>query len=1154
MGPPSTSDVERNAWIRQQEVVAELGQRALESADIDELLHDAAARVADALNAEYAAVLDLRPDADEAVLRAGVGWPAELVRSATVPVDRGSMAGWALTAREAVVAADLRSEERFSRSELLAGQDAVSGIAAAVGSEGDPWGVLSVHATEQQLFTDHDAAFVENVAGLLASAVRTRRERSDPEEIYGRISDAFVALDDEWRFTHLNERARELIGREERTLVGEHVRDAFPDAVVRPFEDRFERAVREQETVSFEEYVPEPLDGWFEVRAYPSETGLSVYLRDVTERKRAQQQLAEERDMFAAGPTIVFRWRDEEGWPVEYVSRNVEDVLGYAPEELESGDVPYTDLLLDEEIDRVAREVEENTDGTTERFSHEPYRVRTKGGDVRWVKDTTKIVRDEAGGVDHYLGYLVDVTERKERERELRRYETIVETINDGIYVKDDAGRFTMVNEAYAEMLGYEPEELLGEHASLVVDEEVVEEARRTEASMLDGEEDNPVVEAEMKTASGDRLPAEATFAMLSTADGNEQRVGVVRDISDRKERERELERYERIVENLPVGVYRNTPGPDGEFVAANATLASIFDADSVEDLLEHDVSDLYPDPDQRAEFSRTLEREGIVEGHELKQETLDGETIWISVTAIRVEEDGEVYFDGTVQDITERKERQRKLKRTERRFEAIFEDPNILVGLLEPDGTVLDINRTAMEYIDADLADVTGEPFWETPWWGEGDDVAADVREWTERAAEGEYVDFQADLTRPDGERYTLEGFFRPVTNDDGEVVSIVVSDRDVTERKLREQALQESKNQLRALIDLLPVAVFVAESDGRIVEWNEAAKEIWGGEIVESDSVAEYDQYDGWWVDTGEPVEPEEWALARALQGEEVTDPDVIEIEGFDGERRTVLNHGMPVRDADGEVSRAVVTLIDITERKEYQRKLEESNERLEQFAYAASHDLQEPLRMVSSYLQLIEDRYADELDEDGREFLEFAVDGANRMRNMIQGLLKYSRVDTRGDSFEPVDLDDVLADVRSDLQVKIVESGADITVGDLPRVEGDEGQLRQLFQNLLDNAIEYSGDEPPRVRVAAERTGGRWTVSVSDEGIGIDPDDADAVFEVFESLHAPDEHGGTGIGLALCERIVERHGGEIRVSSEPGEGATFTFTLPAADDAGA
>ncbi|QCS44266.1 PAS domain S-box protein [Natrinema versiforme] len=275
--------------------------------------------------------------------------------------------------------------------------------------------------------------------------------------------------------------------------------------------------------------------------------------------------------------------------------------------------------------------------------------------------------------------------------------------------------------------------------------------------------------------------------------------------------------------------------------------------------------------------------------------------------------------------------------------------------------------------------------------------------------------------------------------------------------------------------------------------------------------------------------------------------TDPWGV-LDVYDTRRREFADHDVDFLES---VATILATAI---ERQRYERQLNEtvsdleaSNERLEQFAYAASHDLQEPLRMVSSYLQLIEGRYADDLDADGREFIEYAVDGADRMRDMIDGLLEYSRIDSQGDPFEPVDLDAVLEDVLTDLQVMIDRQDAEITAASLPEVTGDSRQLRQLFQNLLSNAIEYSGDEPPRVRVSAERSGRNWEISVRDEGIGIDPDDQDRVFRVFQRLHSREEYDGTGIGLALCRRIVERHGGRIWVDSEPGEGSTFSFTIP-------
>lgn len=229
----------------------------------------------------------------------------------------------------------------------------------------------------------------------------------------------------------------------------------------------------------------------------------------------------------------------------------------------------------------------------------------------------------------------------------------------------------------------------------------------------------------------------------------------------------------------------------------------------------------------------------------------------------------------------------------------------------------------------------------------------------------------------------------------------------------------------------------------------------------------------------------------------------------------------------------------------------ELKTANERLEQFAYAASHDLQEPLRMVSTYLQLIERRADDDLSAETEEYLEYAVDGADRMREMIQGLLAYSRIERNGEPLEPVDLEDVIEEVREDLQMRIDETDAEIDTTSLPRVEGDAKQLRQVFQNLFENAIKYSGDEPPRITVTAEQNGEMCEITVHDEGIGIEQDEQDQIFEVFERLHVPDEYPGSGIGLAICQRIVERHGGDIWVDSEPDEYTTFTFTLPAVGD---
>ncbi|MFC4542437.1 PAS domain S-box protein [Halosolutus amylolyticus] len=835
---------------------------------------------------------------------------------------------------------------------------------------------------------------------------RERELESELQRVFGRISDAFYAVDEEYRFTHVNERAEQLLEHSEQDLLGENIWEAFPTIDrMDDVRDAFETAMNSQESTSLEFYN-DNLEFWVEANLYPSETGISVYFRDVSERKERERAIRESErryrtlvENFPNGIITLFdedlRYTLAEGQAFDYLPHSPDDVEGQYLHEVWADDVVETI----EPAFRAALEGEtQSVEGTSE--------------GREWILHVVPLA-DRDGEIHGGMTMALDITERKERERELAKYETIVETVNDGIYTVDEDGRFTMVNDAYTELTGYSREELLGSHASLVVDDETIEQANAAETEITEGFTDDPKLEATVQTADGDRVPAEATFSVLP---GDERkRIGVVRDITERKERERALEkseaRFRMLAENLEEMVW-------------------------VESLDTREL--LYLNP--------------------------ASERIW------------------------------------GRDREWLYDNPAAFLETIHPD----DRQRVEQAY----------------------------------EAVPDDGFDEEYRIVRPDDEVRWLDVQAVPVHNEERQIRRIVGIADDITERKERERALEESERRYRTLVENFPSgAVGLFDEDVRYTAV--------GGELVDDVGVSPEDRignsvYDVYPDDIVEEVKP---YFEAALEGE----ANSFEAEYHD---RRLFAYTLPVRNDAGEVFAGMLVVQDVTERREYQRQLEASNERLEQFAYAASHDLQEPLRMVTSYLQLIENRYGDALDEDGEEFLEFAVDGAERMREMIDGLLEYSRVDTRGDPFEPVDLNDVLEDVHEDLQMRIDESDAEITTDDLPCVDGDDSQLRQVFQNLLSNAIEYSGDESPQIDISATRDEEQWIVSIQDEGIGIDPDEQERIFEVFQRLHTPEEHSGTGIGLALCRRIVERHDGEIWVDSEPAEGSTFSFTLPAVD----
>jgi PAS domain S-box-containing protein len=367
--------------------------------------------------------------------------------------------------------------------------------------------------------------------------------------------------------------------------------------------------------------------------------------------------------------------------------------------------------------------------------------------------------------------------------------------------------------------------------------------------------------------------------------------------------------------------------------------------------------------------------------------------------------------------------------------------------------------------------------------------------------------------------------------------------------EHKSTEEALRESEKKFRDLYDHAPLGYHEYNTEGYITNVNRTDLEMLGY------TAEEMIGRPIWKLNVNEDTVREQ--VMAKLTG---TQPPGKELERIyrrkDGTTFPVLIEDRLILDEKGCIRGIRSTIQDITERKRMEVALREkteelarSNKDLEQFAYVASHDLQEPLRMVTSYVQLLARRYEGKLDSDADEFIGFAVDGAVRMWKLINDLLTYSRVGMRGKELEPTDSEAALSQSVNDLKVTIEENRALVTHDPLPMVMADRSQLGQLFQNLIGNAIKFRGNEPPRVHISASRNGNGWTFSVRDNGIGIAAEYSERIFIIFQRLHSRQEYAGTGIGLAICKKIVERHGGHIWVESEVGKGATFYFILPAA-----
>ena len=1031
----------------------------------------------------------------------------------------------------------------------------------------------------------------EKEAALRAEAEAARDRVTD---ILESITDGFVALDRGWRLTYVNTEAEQLMGLRRDELVGRSYWELFPGSTGTVEHLAFLRAAASRATVEFEDFYP-IWKRWLHVKAYPGSDGaISVFYEDITDRKAAEEALEKSEERFrgvfessAVGVAIL----SLDGRFLQ-VNQAFCAITGYVEGELR--DFGYERLTHPE--DRRAPEplIGQLTSGEVPTFVSEQ-RYFTKHGQTIWVQISASALRDASGRPELLIALCEDITARKRAEAALReseeRFRTIVNTTPECVKVVAADGTLLHMNSSGLAMIGADQAEaVIGENVYALIAPEYRESFREFNEKICGGE--NGSLEFDVIGLQGQRRHMETHAAPLRNPDGTLAQLAITHDITERRRAESATLLLGAIVDSSDDAII--SKDLNGIITSWNQGAERLFGY-TAQEAVGRSITLLIP-PDrlgEEPEILSRLQRAERIEHFETLRRHKNGTLINISLTIspIRNVHGNVIGASKIARDITDRKRTERAIQTLNTQLTAELsamarmqqlstrlvqaEDFELLLGeiidagmeithadmgtiqLSEDDSLKIvshrGFDRTFLDYFNTVhpgfaacgaalerggrviIEDVAKDPLFVGT-------VALDVL-----LTAGVRAVQSTPLVSRSGQ---ILGVFSthyrsPHQPGDREVRMLDVLARqaaDLVERKRAEAALLGSESRFRQLADSMPQIVWTARPDGYVDYYNERWFNFTG-----------FDR-DKFGDRSWEPVlHPDDLDRTRESWYNSVGsgDPFRIEYRFWDRQEtrwRWFMGRALPVHNAEGEIVKWFGSCTDIDDQKRVEDELRHANQDLEQFAYSASHDLQEPLRGIKIYSQLLTQRYRSHLDGQALEFLEYLRGSASRMEMLVRDLLAYTHVTTvdapEGDADANAALEEALANLNS----AIVESGAHITCDALPALRVHDTHLKQLFQNLVGNAIKYrSPERVPAVHVTAERQDGSWRFAVIDNGMGIEPEYKERIFGLFKRLHSGDEYSGTGIGLAICQRIVERYHGRIWVESEPGKGSRFNFTLP-------
>ena len=944
--------------------------------------------------------------------------------------------------------------------------------------DADTFGILTIYSTEPNAFTPNEIRLLEELAGDMAFGImvlRTRIERRqaetamrESEEKYRtliqNIQAAVVVHSADTQIIISNSMAQEILGLTEDQLLGKMA----IDPAWHFFREDGTAAPLDEYPVNKVLATRKPLrnhilgvhrpdhksDVWALVNADPvfgkdnELAQIIVTFIDISERVQAEQALRVERGLFVAGPSVVFKWRAQEGWPVEYVSPNVAHQFGYAPEDLVSGKVPYSTIVHPDDIARVAAEVSAFSEQGVASFE-QMYRIAGADGHYRWVDDFTTIIRGLDGAITHYLGYLQDITERKRVESELAQreyeYRTLAENSPDVIVRYDREGRRIYVNPEFERVNRLTAQQVLGKTPAELSTELKPKADVFTERLM-----------AAMESGTTDRID-------LSWESDGKQVCWFVRVVP--------------------------------EFGAGGKVMSAL--------------------------------------------------TIW--------------------SDISERKLTEETLRREQALLNRIMVTSPVGIAVVNREGQITFANPQAEKILGLSKQEITQRSY-NAPEWHttaiDGGPFPDEAQPFSRVMATRQPVfDVQHAIVWPDGRRVLLSINGAPIFDAKGEIEGVAFAIEDITARKHAEDELRRNEFGLAEAQRIAHLGSWHLDLATNEVHWSEELYKIYGFDPALPPPL---------YTESMKLFTPESWerlssAIARAT---ETGVPYELELETVnkDGGKGWMLARGELVRDARGAAVGVRGVVMDITGRKQAEEEirklnqeleqrvaertgeLEAANKELEAFSYSVSHDLRTPLRAIDGFSHILLEDYANKLDDEGKRLLNVVRNNTSRMGQLIDDILKFSRAGRLEINYSEIDMEQLAYSVSVELRPVVAGDKLQLEIEHLPPARGDGAMMRQVFVNLLSNALKFSrAKETPMIKVGSYIHGDEAIYFVKDNGAGFDMKFVDKLFGVFQRLHSVNEFEGTGIGLAIVKRIVTRHGGRVWAEGKVNEGATIYFSLP-------